>query len=302
MPSLTTRRRRRVDGVLMLLSGVAVLILWRFVWHSGELERPESSEFSSRGLRSTGGAHSLAVGIGDAPGDTRVTFSFTPWFEDGTATLQITLGESEAKKARPVDFRIEIDGSLAGPTCIPTSGSGQQTAHTCWEGEGSTVKEQGTNDPSTVLSGTFPSNGYTVIQTSPPLAEARNGPYRSLYGEIKTVEATNLEYPPNGVEVSVVSDIASGVRYESFFPAPPHRLFPSGLAWQLPAPGSTIGIQITDAEREQLLRDRSEGAALLIGLFLGLFVQLGLDFVRPPKSDPQVASTAAPSQDELPFP
>ena len=293
MPSLTTRRRRRrrrVDGAFMLLSAVVVGILWRFVWHSGELERPESSTF----------AHSLAVGIGEAPRDTQVTFSFTPWVEDGTTTLTITLGESNDKQARTVPFRIEIYESLEAPTtCYIYS---QQTTHTCWGGQGSTVKEFETNDPSTVLSGTFLSNGYTVIQTRPILAEARNGPYRSLYAEINPVEATNLEYPPNGVEVEVLSDIASGVRYESFFPAPPHRLFQSGLAWMLPAPGSPIGIQITDAEREQQLRDRSEVAALLIGLFLALFVQLGLDLVRPPKSDPQVASTAASSQDELPFP
>ena len=73
---------------------------------------------------------------------------------------------------------------------------------------------------------------------------------------------------------------STGARYESFFPVRPYRLYPDGWAWLLRAPGGPIGMQITDNELEQRLRQRSEIAGLFMRVFLALFVQIGYELVR----------------------
>jgi hypothetical protein len=279
--------------VLLLIAVIAFVVLWGQYWHSSELERPESSGAF---------ANSIAVGIGaDAPEDTRVSLRLAPWHEElyQIPKLTITLGQSK-EPAKLVNFRIEIGAFPERPDPCQW----ERTAHTCWQGNGSTVTEPETNlVGTTVISGTFVSNGYTMIVTNPPLGEARNGPYRSLYDHITTLqEGLNLEYPPDGIEVEVSTDVGSrSARYESFFPGQPHRLLPTGWTWLVPAPGSPIGMQVTDVELEQQLRDDSETAALVMGVLLGIFAQVIFNFVSR-KPSPPATSAAAPPPGEGPPP
>jgi hypothetical protein len=262
------RRSSIVQLVVLGLSGAGVAGLW-FVWHSHELDRPDSSF-----------ARSIAIGIGRAPSDTRVFLNFDPWNTYRRPTLEIVLGQSEVGPKRKVPFRFEFEGFLTAPAQDRCEGT--RTANTCWDGDGTVSEAESQRLPETVIKGTFVTTGFTRIETSPLLGDAKNGPYRSLYEEIRPLSATDsLRYPTRGVEAEITTDVGStGARYESFFPVRPYRLYPDGWAWLLPAPGGPIGMQVTDTDLEQRLRRRSEIAGLFMGVLLALFVQVAYDLTR----------------------
>jgi hypothetical protein len=152
-------------------------------------------------------------------------------------------------------------------------------------------------EATTVLTGTFVTTGFTAIDTKPQLGDARNGPYRSFYEEIQPLPSRKtdltgrdlpgdsrrmgLTYPARGVEVEISTGVESNnARYESFFPAQPYRLYADGWAWLIPAPGSPIGMQITDTHAEDALRRRSEIAGLVTGILLALCVQVAYELLR----------------------
>jgi hypothetical protein len=261
-------RKTLIQLVVLGLSVIAVGILW-FFWHTPALDRPDS-EFAG-GIR---------VGIGKAPPDTRVFFNFDPWNDTGNPSLGIVLGQSNIGPRRQVTFRIEFDGFLSSPDrdLCPDA----RTPNTCWTGDGTVQERKQPRNPTTVLRGTFLATGFTRIDTAPQLGATRNGPYRSIYQEFGLLETnTKLRYPARGIEAEITTGVGStGARYEGFFPAQPYGLYADGWAWLLREPGGPIGMQITDNELEQRLRQRSEIAGLFIGVFIALFVQVGYELAR----------------------
>lgn len=257
---------------IVALVALVVLVVLAVFWMNGRLTQPESR---------TG---TIRVGVDSPNDDTRVFFSFDEWTDFERQTLRVVLGQSRSAVMGEARFRIEFRGFLE--PVDPASCPDRSSASTCFGGDGSLVERESEPGPGVVLEGEFESTGFFSIHSTPTSASgaSRKGPYRSAFYEFLPLDSdgpSRLPYPSRGVEVEFSTDVGlQRVRYDTFFPDQPYRLYPDGWAFLVEEPGGPAGVQFTLIDDETSRQLRSEWMLLFIGVLLAVVVQAAYEGIK----------------------